>query len=119
MTSFAACRAPRCRGRSAKLRRRSRSSREAGRTFRVEVLLPLMNIGLRTRPWAGLDIGEYSIKLVALQPGVAGARHFVAEAPVVRDRESTAPSAEQLARTIDECFSRAGVTSRSIGGITL
>jgi type IV pilus assembly protein PilM len=78
-----------------------------------------MNVGLRTRPWAGLDIGEYSIKLLALQPGVAGARHFVAEVLVPRPGEGPAPGPEGLARLIDECFTQAGLTSRSFSGITL
>jgi len=78
-----------------------------------------MNVGLRARPWAGLDLGEYSIKLLALQPGVSGARHFVAEVPVVRGPDDAPPSAETLARVIDECFSLAGLTARSFSGITL
>ena len=78
-----------------------------------------MNVGLRTRPWAGLDLGEYSIKLVALQPGVAGARHYVAEVPLVRGADDAVPGPEQLARAIDECFTLAGLTARSFSGITL
>ncbi len=78
-----------------------------------------MNVGLRTRPWAGLDIGEYSVKLLALQPGVAGARHFAAEVPIGHGPETQAIAAEGLARLIDEAFTQAGLTSRSFAGITL
>src|SRR5207245_2237455 len=74
---------------------------------------------LRTRPWAGLDIGEYSIKLLALQTGVVGGRHFVSEVPVIRGADGAIPGPEQLARIIDECFTLAGLSSRGCSGITL
>jgi type IV pilus assembly protein PilM len=78
-----------------------------------------MNMGLRARPWAGLDVGEYSVKLMALLPAVAGARHFVSEVPVVRGPGDSGASPEELARAIGECFSLAGFTARSFAGITL
>ncbi len=78
-----------------------------------------MNVGLRARPWAGLDLGEYSIKLLALQPGVSGARHFVAEVPVAKAAEEGPLPPEPAARLIDECLSLAGLTPRSLAGVTL
>ncbi len=78
-----------------------------------------MNVGLRARPWAGLDVGEFSVKLLALQPAVAGARHFVAEVPLGRNAGDLGPPPEELARAINECFGRAGLTSRACSGITI
>lgn len=77
-----------------------------------------MNVGLRARPWAGLDIGEFSVKLLALQPAVSGARHFVAEVPVTRTSD-LGPPPEELARAINECFTQAGLTARSFAGFTI
>ena len=78
-----------------------------------------MNVGLRARPWAGLDVGEYSVKLLAMQPGVGGARHFVSEVPLVRPAGDDALAPDAIARVIGECFTLAGLTSRSVAGITL
>ena len=78
-----------------------------------------MNVGLRARPWAGLDVGEYSVKLLALQPGVSGARHFVSEVPFPRSAGDEPASPEAVARVIGECFALAGFTPRSFAGITL
>jgi type IV pilus assembly protein PilM len=78
-----------------------------------------MNVGLRARPWAGLDVGEYSVKLLALQPGVGGVRHFVSEVPLVRAEGEAASPPDVVARAIGECFTLAGLTARSFAGITL
>lgn len=78
-----------------------------------------MNLGLRARPWAGLDIGEYSVKLLALQPGVGHGRHFVAEAPLNRLSSDVALPPEAIARVIGDCFSLAGLSHRSFRGVTL
>lgn len=78
-----------------------------------------MNIGLRARPWAGLDVGDYSVKLVALQPGVAGKRHHVSEVPLPRLAADAAQPPEAIARAMGECFTLAGLTPRSFRGITV
>ena len=78
-----------------------------------------MNLGLHARPWAGLDIGEYSVKLMALQPGVGHGRHYVSEAPLRRLSNDVALPPEAIARVISECFSLAGLSPRSFRGITL
>ena len=79
-----------------------------------------MRVGLRTRPWAGLDVGEYSIKLLALQPGVGGVKHFVSEVPLRRPSgvDSAIP-ADQMAHLLGECLSLAGLSARGLKGITL
>ncbi len=78
-----------------------------------------MNVGLRARPWAGLDVGEYSIKLLALQPGVGGSRHFVSEVALPRAEGDAALPPDALAKAISECFRLAGLTNRSFAGFTL
>ncbi|MCC6652009.1 MAG: type IV pilus assembly protein PilM [Candidatus Eisenbacteria bacterium] len=78
-----------------------------------------MNLGLRARPWAGLDIGEYSVKLLALQPGVGHGRHYVAEAPLRRLSNDVPLPPDAIARALGECFSLAGLSARSFRGFTL
>lgn len=80
-----------------------------------------MRAGLRSRPWAGLDVGGWSIKLVALQPGVGGTRHWVAEVPVPRTPtgEPETLSPEALAKLYSECFTLAGLPARALRGLTL
>ncbi len=78
-----------------------------------------MKVGLRARPWAGLDIGEYSVKLLALQPGVVGARHFVSEVPLPRTTGEGPPAAEEVARVVGECITLAGFTPHAFAGFTL
>src|SRR5215470_3145387 len=80
-----------------------------------------MRSGLRSRPWAGLDVGSFSVKLLASQGGVAGARFWLAEAPIVSpdadpDRP---PPPEVTAKTIAECMSLAGLSPRSVRGVSL
>ena len=80
-----------------------------------------MRSGLRTRPWAGLDLGRFSVKLLALQPGVGGARLRAAEVvlPAADAQPDGAWPAESLARAIGECFSQAGVSPRGCRGISI
>lgn len=80
-----------------------------------------MKMGLRARPWAGLDVGEASIKLVALQGGVGGTRHWVSEIPVPRSQGALDPplAPEAMARLLNECLALAGLTPRGLRGITL
>jgi type IV pilus assembly protein PilM len=78
-----------------------------------------MNVGLRARPWAGLDVGEYSVKLLALLPGVGGSRHFAAEVPLRRENGAVPLPADTLARLIGECFAQAGLSPRAMAGVTL
>ena len=80
-----------------------------------------MRSGLRSRPWAGLDLGRFSIKLLALQPAVGGARFSAAE--VVLPPAEALPeggwSAETLARGINDAFNQAGVSLRGSRGISM
>jgi type IV pilus assembly protein PilM len=77
-----------------------------------------MNLGVGARPWAGLDIGTYSVKLVALHPGTARGRH--AEAPIPRAAAGDEPPAPAiLAGLIDECMTRIGESPRAFGGISI
>ena len=80
-----------------------------------------MRAGLRSRPWAGIDVGSFSVKLLAAHPGVGGQRYVAAEVPFVAadaDPERP-PSAETVAKAISECLSRAGFSARSFRGVSL
>ncbi len=80
-----------------------------------------MRSGLRARPWVGLDVGGWSIKLIALQAGVGGTRHWVAEVPVPRtpDGDPEVLGPEALAKLYSECFAQAGLSPRGLRGLTL
>jgi type IV pilus assembly protein PilM len=76
-----------------------------------------MKVGLNTRPWVGLDIGEYSVKLVSLRHGVGGVRPCAAELPLPAGAGDAGP--EVLARMLGDCFARAGQSARSLRGLML
>jgi type IV pilus assembly protein PilM len=79
-----------------------------------------MRAGIRSRPWAGLDIGAYSIKILAAQGG-AGGRWQRAEVPYsLPDADPEHPSTqESIARLISDGFSRIGLSPRGVRGVTL
>jgi len=79
-----------------------------------------MKAGIRTRPWAGIDIGSYSVKMLATQGGVASARYWLAEdilPPITDGQPERSP--ETIAQSIASCLEQAGVTARSLHGVTL
>lgn len=78
-----------------------------------------MRASLVSRPWVGLDLGGFSVKLFALQPGV-GTRVLAAEAPyaIPATAEGT-PTPEAVAQAITACATRAGVSLRAMRGITV
>jgi len=80
-----------------------------------------MRSGLRSRPWAGIDVGSFSVKLVAAQASVAGHRHWAAEQPfAAADADPERPPApETIAHAISECFAKAGFSARSFRGVSL
>ncbi|MBI3538987.1 MAG: pilus assembly protein PilM, partial [Candidatus Eisenbacteria bacterium] len=80
-----------------------------------------MRAGLRSRPWAGLDVGSFSVKLLAAQPGVGAPRYWTAEAmlPAADSDPERPPSAETVARMISDCLGAAGFTARSFRGISM
>ena len=77
-----------------------------------------MRLGLGSGPWAGLDIGSYSVKLVTLVPGGARLRH--AEAIIPRGTASDEPpSPAILAGLIEDCMSRTDQSPRGFRGISV
>ncbi len=77
--------------------------------------------GFRSRPWAGLDVGSFSVKLLASQPGVGGTRYWSAEtmfSPADSDPEHP-PSTETVAKAISECLASAGFSAHSFRGISM
>lgn len=78
----------------------------------------MMKFGMGTRPWAGLDIGTHSVKLVALQPGATRGRY--AEASIPRALAGDEPPAPAiLAGLIDDCMTRIEESPRSFRGISI
>ena len=78
-----------------------------------------MRLGIPSRPWVGLDVGSYSVKLLAMQDGGAGRRVWVAEVPATGEPDSErVAAAERLAKAIEECLSRAGLSLQAVRGIT-
>lgn len=78
----------------------------------------MMKFGMGTRPWAGLDVGTHSVKLVALQPGATRGRY--AEATIPRALAGDEPPAPAiLAGLIDDCMTRIEETPRSFRGISI
>jgi len=77
-----------------------------------------MRLGMGAAPWAGLDIGAYSVKLVALQPGAARSRYAEAVIPrALANDEAPAPAI--IAGLIDDCMSRIEQSPRGFRGITV
>lgn len=76
-----------------------------------------MKVGLNARPWVGLDIGEYSVKLLALRFSVGGEKPCASELTLPTGTAEANP--EALGRMLGECFARAGQSVRTLKGITL
>jgi type IV pilus assembly protein PilM len=78
-----------------------------------------MRAGIRSRPWAGVDVGTFSVKLVAAMPAVGGTRWWVAERPLPANGSAGERTADAVARAIGDCISSAGLSSRALRGVTL
>lgn len=78
-----------------------------------------MRAGLRSRPWAGLDVGSFSVKLLATHGPGSGARQWMAEVPLPQPEDGEPRSAETIARAIVEALSQAGLGPRGLRGITM
>jgi type IV pilus assembly protein PilM len=78
-----------------------------------------MRASLVARPWAGLDLGDYSVKLLALQPGVGAPRVAAAEAFYPAGQRENGPTPEAVTQAVSQCAERAGVSLRGVRGITL
>ena len=79
-----------------------------------------MRAGIRSRPWAGIDIGAYSVKLLATQGGVAASRYWLAESALGPDEGGgVEPSSEAIARAIAACLEQTGLPARALQGVTL
>lgn len=77
-----------------------------------------MRAGIRSRPWAGLDVGSFSVKLLCPDPASSG-RLLTAETPLPTFPANESAPEGVLAHAISECFTRAGVHPRTIRGVTV
>jgi type IV pilus assembly protein PilM len=80
-----------------------------------------MRTGILSRPWLGLDVGSYSIKLVALQGGAGMSRHWLGETllPKPGNEPDRLHSTDVVARVIADCLDQAGLSPRSFRGVTM
>lgn len=80
-----------------------------------------MRASIRSRPWAGLDIGTYSVKLLITQPGVGGLRHQLAEQPLPppEDDADRGHAPDVAARAIGDALAQIGLSPRALRGVTL
>ncbi len=78
-----------------------------------------MRASLVARPWAGLDLGAFSVKLLALQPGVGTPRVAAAEAFYPSTQRDDGPGPDAVAQAVAQCAERAGVSLRGVRGLTL
>ena len=80
-----------------------------------------MRAGIRSRPWVGIDVGSYSVKLMALHGGVGKPRYALAES--VLPRAGAEPDRthgrDVVARAIGDCLSQIGMTPRSFRGVSM
>lgn len=80
-----------------------------------------MRAGLRSRPWVGLDVGSFSVKVLALLGGVGGTKHWEGEVllPPASPNSDAPPSAETVGRAIARCMSEAGLSLRGVRGVSM
>jgi type IV pilus assembly protein PilM len=80
-----------------------------------------MRAGIRSRPWAGLDVGTFSVKLLAMVGGGPSPRMQAAEVPLAApgaepDRD---PTPEVIARAIQDAMELLELSPRSFRGVTM
>lgn len=77
-----------------------------------------MRAGIRSRPWAGLDIGSFSVKLLAPQPA-APSGFLTGEAQLPATDGDKPHATEVIAQAVDDCFAQVGLTPRMLRGLSL
>ena len=78
-----------------------------------------MRAGIGSQPWVGLDIGTFSVKLVAIQTGVAGTRYWSAESGISSEEDPDRKVApEAIARAIVACLNQVDLNPRGVGGVS-
>lgn len=78
-----------------------------------------MRAGIRSRPWAGIDIGSFSVKLLATQPAVGGTRYWIAEQQLPSTENGKGHSPDIIAHAISRCLDSASLSPRSIRGVSV
>lgn len=77
-----------------------------------------MRAGLRSRPWAGIDIGSFSVKLLCAHPSSPG-KYLTGEAQLRPTSDERPSPDEGVAQAIDDCFAQIGMNHRSVRGVSL
>ncbi len=76
-----------------------------------------MRAGIGSRPWAGIDIGSYSVKLLATQGG-PGSKYWIAESPLPPASNGD-PTPEILAKAISDCLDTSGLSPGGFFGVSV
>jgi type IV pilus assembly protein PilM len=76
-----------------------------------------MRAGIGSRPWVGIDLGTYSVKVVTVQGTVGGPRYRAAEIslPGTEDSPDRPLPAEVVAQAVSEALGKLGQSARSRG----
>ena len=78
-----------------------------------------MRAGIGSQPWVGLDIGTFSVKIVAIQTGVAGTRYWSAESGITPEEDPERKVApEAIARAIVACLNDVELNPKGVGGVS-
>ncbi len=72
----------------------------------------------RARPWVGLDIGEYSLKLVGVT-SAGNRKPWIAEIPYEEPANGKGRQGETVARAIEAAFNTAGLSLRGSASISV
>ncbi|HET9325591.1 MAG TPA: pilus assembly protein PilM, partial [Candidatus Eisenbacteria bacterium] len=71
-----------------------------------------------SRPWVGLDLGTYSVKVVAAYGAVGGPRYRAIEA-LMPGADQAGPSEETLAHAVSGALEGLGLSPRSARGVSV
>jgi len=78
-----------------------------------------MRAGIGSQPWVGLDVGTFSVKLVAIQTGVGGTRYWSAESGISpeEDPDRKVPP-EAIARAVVACLKDVDLNPKALAGVS-
>jgi type IV pilus assembly protein PilM len=77
-----------------------------------------MRAGIRGRPWAGIDVGSFSVKLLATQQAVGGVRYWIAEQQLPPTQNGKPRGPDIIAHAVASCLEKAGLSPRAIRGVS-
>jgi len=80
----------------------------------------MMRSPIGSRPWVGLDLGTYSVKVVAAYGAVGGPRYRAVESPLPgADDQAERPPADITAQVLSHALEGLGLSPRSARGVSI